>query len=181
MQFSKLWLFGGGVSPCMKRCPKCERELPDSDFAFKNQAKGLLQHSCRKCHAKIRKQHYQNNRQKYIDKATRYRRSVSEWFQKFKATLSCVQCGYSHPAAIDFHHQSGKVADVSMIVHASSREAALAEIQKCIPLCANCHRVHHYKQPAGPDENGVTVEVDRPSSPSSNSDISEGADVPRPD
>jgi len=25
-------------------------------------------------------------------------------WQKYKATLSCANCGFSHPAVIDFHH-----------------------------------------------------------------------------
>jgi hypothetical protein len=63
----------------------------------------------------------------------------------------CTRCGYDEfIAALDFHHiQDDKESTVANLLLAAvvykkaSMEAVLAEAQKCILLCANCHRRFH--------------------------------------
>jgi hypothetical protein len=75
------------------------------------------------------------------------RRALRAKWQEYKASLSCAHCGFSHPAAIDFHHPDPKASDVKVYIYVSSRsyKKAFAEASRCIPLCANCHRIHHYR------------------------------------
>lgn len=69
-----------------------------------------------------------------------------EW-RKFKSTFKCVQCGFSHPAAIDFHHvDKTNYRAVTDLVKNGNYTAAKKEVQKCVALCANCHRIHHYEE-----------------------------------
>jgi hypothetical protein len=71
-----------------------------------------------------------------------------ELWLEFKATLKCAKCGFSHPAAIDFHHidSSTKDGEVNRLSGTGSYKKAYAEVEKCIPLCSNCHRIHHWDE-----------------------------------
>ena len=76
------------------------------------------------------------------------RKEFKEWFNEYKSTLKCVKCGFSHPAALDFHHTdpSIKEDDVAKLKTMTNKKRLLDEISKCIVLCANCHRIHHYEE-----------------------------------
>ena len=68
--------------------------------------------------------------------------------QDIKTQLKCEKCGYNeYPVALDFHHIDPATKDdkVSRWVSNSYKlDKTLAEMQKCICLCANCHRVFHF-------------------------------------
>jgi len=70
----------------------------------------------------------------------------AEWLE-FKGKQVCAHCGLSHPAIIDFHHvdRTDKQSVWSLVRSRRYREA-MREVQKCIPLCANCHRIHHWEE-----------------------------------
>lgn len=60
----------------------------------------------------------------------------------------CSDCGGEfHIASYDFHHikPSEKEHKPSSLM-TCSKERLYKELDKCILLCANCHRVHHYKE-----------------------------------
>jgi hypothetical protein len=55
----------------------------------------------------------------------------------------CRGCGYDRcPAALDFHHTSPHEKDFS-ISQQMSWEKLRPELDKCLLLCANCHRETH--------------------------------------
>lgn len=92
--------------------------------------------------------HYKNNKAKVIAGVkAQYAKQKAEW-DAFKASLSCTVCGVKHPAVIDFHHvdPSTKTAAVHTFIQDSRFTAAYEEIKKCVALCANCHRIHHYNE-----------------------------------
>ncbi len=68
------------------------------------------------------------------------------WWAEFKATQKCVDCGESHPACLEFHHTSkDKEKHLANAVRSGwSREKILAEVAKCVCVCANCHRKRHW-------------------------------------
>ena len=83
----------------------------------------------------------------------RRRRELAEWLEKLKVGLKCQKCGFSHPAALDFHHRDStdKLYEVSIMpLRSISKKQILAEIAKCDVYCANCHRILHYEQRKGP-------------------------------
>jgi len=94
------------------------------------------------------KKYYEANKAKALLANAATRKKKRKAFQDWKATLSCVQCGFSHVAALDFHHTDAKAKDgiVSDLVRMGRFKKAKAEAEKCIVLCANCHRVHHYEE-----------------------------------
>lgn len=80
---------------------------------------------------------------KYIQDLRETRR---KWFREYKSKLCCEICGFSHPAALDFHHKkpSDKEDNVSHMLHKLVNiDTILSEIEKCAVLCANCHRILH--------------------------------------
>jgi transcription elongation factor Elf1 len=77
---------------------------------------------------------------------------VKAWFWKYKGTLACSVCGEKHPSVIEFHHTNADKKD-STVANMVKRGLPIfrikKEIRKCIVLCANCHRKHHYNIHSG--------------------------------
>ena len=70
-------------------------------------------------------------------------------FAAFKASLSCTKCGENHPATLDFHHHTPHPNNIKInkLVRAGRFEFAIEEIMnKCVVLCSNCHRKHHWEE-----------------------------------
>ncbi len=73
------------------------------------------------------------------------------WVEIIKARGmdKCAKCDYNRNfAAIDFHHTDPKEKEVKISLSMNKRPTPerLAELDKCIALCANCHReLHHPK------------------------------------
>lgn len=92
--------------------------------------------------------YYAKNKEKTINRVKAVnRRNKTKW-NEFKASLSCIVCGFSHPAVIDFHHidPETKTDNVHRLVQRGRYAAAYEEVKKCATLCANCHRIHHYNE-----------------------------------
>lgn len=54
----------------------------------------------------------------------------------------CVLCGYHrHPGSLEFHHLDPKIKEheLSRLLLSRSYDLCLAEAQKCVLLCRNCH------------------------------------------
>lgn len=67
------------------------------------------------------------------------------WLWDHKKEVGC-RCGESHPPCLDFHHldPTTKANSVTkMVVAGLAKATILAEISKCVLMCANCHRKHH--------------------------------------
>ena len=62
---------------------------------------------------------------------------------------TCQYCGLKSPmdCVYDFHHcdPSKKNFAISAKGHCRSWEVVKAELELCIMLCANCHRIRHSK------------------------------------
>jgi predicted HNH restriction endonuclease len=66
----------------------------------------------------------------------------------------CHDCGGTfHKCAYDFHH-TNPLEKKFEIAPALDRnwETILEEVNKCIMLCSNCHRVRHYREDRGNTE-----------------------------
>lgn len=99
---------------------------------------------CRKAYDAAR---WQANKLLRKEQKRRQVREVKAWFFEFKSTIVCVDCRSSvHPAALQWDHLPGveKVANVSDLIESGLRLKALKEMEKCEPVCANCHAVRTY-------------------------------------
>lgn len=99
-------------------------------------------------HKAYSREHYLKNKDKQIKANSEYKKKRRQEWAEYKATLSCTKCGFSHPAAIDFHHEdpSLKEGNIHRYVANGQFKKAFEEIKKCVTLCANCHRIHHYDE-----------------------------------
>jgi hypothetical protein len=99
-------------------------------------------------HKEQSRKYYLENKEKVLIAVKAQRAVGKARWDTFKRTLKCTQCGFDHPAALDFHHvnPSEKENLVSKLVSNGCFAAAMEEVQKCIVLCANCHRIHHYEE-----------------------------------
>jgi hypothetical protein len=95
---------------------------------------------------KYMRAHYDANKQKYLAKARKWSGKMRRWWAELKKNTGCSRCPENHPVCIQFHHPNrDKEATISEKVNRWSRERILAEVRKCIPLCANCHIKEHHK------------------------------------
>ncbi|MBS3083547.1 hypothetical protein J4423_01970 [Candidatus Pacearchaeota archaeon] len=95
-----------------------------------------------------RREWYKNNQRSEINHVKKRKFEIKLWYVNQKKNLSCINCKESHPAVIDFHHKMGfkKENEISfMVANGYSIPIIEKEIEKCIVLCANCHRKEHYQ------------------------------------
>jgi hypothetical protein len=71
-----------------------------------------------------------------------------ELWIEFKSKQSCVHCGAAHPAIIDFHHvlRTNVKKVHKLAANAAYKQAIKEAEEKCISLCANCHRILHWNE-----------------------------------
>ena len=132
----------------MKTCIKCKIKKEETEFNKSSRRKDGLQCECRVCQNNTAKNYYNANKTVLIDKATsrrveRLNMTRQKYFDYLK-TCSCVDCGFSNPAVLDFDHRNPneKIYEVSKMVRDGySWENILKEINKCDVRCANCHRL----------------------------------------
>jgi len=75
------------------------------------------------------------------------RNKIKELAVEYKGG-SCINCGYNkYIGALEFHHLNPKEKDFNLSHngHCRSWEIVKKELDKCILLCANCHREIHNK------------------------------------
>lgn len=99
-------------------------------------------------HREYSKKWYEANKKLVLKRNSKRKKAYRADWAVYKASKSCTKCGVSHPAVIDFHHviRENK-RSVPMLIKHGRYAAAIEEAEnKCIPLCANCHRMLHWKE-----------------------------------
>lgn len=113
----------------MALCKHCSIELTDSNWP--KSLKNRKMYRCSPCNINYRKEH----RRKLKRKAVAYLGG------------KCEHCdGVFHQAAFDFHHvnEAEKLTEITTLIGNRGWKQVENELQKCILLCSNCHRIHHY-------------------------------------
>lgn len=129
----------------MKKCSVCGEIKPLTEFALNKSRKDGLASDCKSCRKIYRDNHYKNNKEYYKNKAKEYRKRKTKEFEEFKETLKCSLCGENRPWCLDFHHINPEEKEVEVVKLIEAPNKIKKEIEKCIVLCANCHRDLHYK------------------------------------
>ena len=116
-------------------CKKCGQVLPLEMFE-------AHRHTCRKCRSKYKSDQRRQKPNQYNKYATDRQNRCSAWINSLKTP--CIFCGETDPVCIDWHHvdPSKKEFQISFI-RGKSKERTLAEMAKCICICASCHRKLH--------------------------------------
>ena len=135
-----------------KTCNKCgenkEEALFKKDYKPQYTVNGRVKYTntCSACDVQLYKI-WRVGRKDYYN--TRYRiRRIERKIRaiEYKGGV-CMHCGLEvHPSAFDFHHldPTQKDQDPGLMMSCSDEKLFL-ELDKCILLCANCHRIEHFK------------------------------------
>jgi hypothetical protein len=91
-----------------------------------------------------KKQHYADNKEHYINKQQKRRQEIRILIESLKKP--CLVCGEEEKICIDFHHLNSEEKDFGIgdaNRHKWSDKKIIAEIEKCVCLCSNHHRILH--------------------------------------
>lgn len=96
-----------------------------------------------------RKYHHKRSREA-LDAKNRARKlrsiKIKQEIDKIKSEKGCHKCDENDPVCLDFHHKNeDKEFNIGNALNGrKALNKVRKEIQKCIILCANCHRKLHY-------------------------------------
>ena len=93
------------------------------------------------------KRKYKDRREYLIKAVDKRRKKIREMSVRYKGG-KCQLCGYKKCIqALEFHHLDGKKKDFGISADGITRSwnKVKEELDKCIMLCANCHREVHTK------------------------------------
>jgi hypothetical protein len=134
-------------------CSRCGQERDfEQDFSWKYKDRGIRNTICKFCQSLKSKEHYKQNKHKYLERARTRDVQVIENNQgklvEYFSSHPCVDCGQTDMRCLEFDHVRGKKSnDISrMITIGYSWSTIAAEIAKCEVRCANCHRIRESKK-----------------------------------
>jgi hypothetical protein len=100
----------------------------------------------------IDKRKYKDRREYIIKAVQKRRKRLKEKAIEYKGG-KCESCGYSRcREALEFHHSVNNKKEFGVAAKGYTRswKKVKEEIEKCLLLCANCHREIHTKLAAFP-------------------------------
>jgi len=153
-----------GCADCGESDPSCldlhhresaDKEMEITDMVTYGHSKENLREEmakcdvlCANCH---RKRH--DNRPAAVDgdgKATTKRERLHRWSFEYRRERGCERCEEGDPVCLQFHHPDDVDKEESvgkMIADSYPNAAVRAEADRCVVLCANCHRREHFEPP----------------------------------
>ena len=128
-----------------KICSSCRCEKNTNEFRKDQSKKDGLQHYCKIC---AREKHKSNYTIKYAEKYSirnNKRRSLHlEQLNEYKKSLQCVVCGENESVCLEFHHVDPTQKEFTIGSSMQRNwDSIKKEIEKCVCLCANCHKKVH--------------------------------------
>jgi hypothetical protein len=140
------------VTVAGRRCSRCGRTRPLSEFNWKDTARRRRQAYCRPCMKAAWRRWYANeqNRARHLAQVAGRRRRRTKRHQELITRLKshpCADCGNRFPPYVmDFDHVRDKTTEVSRLVRTYGTARLMAEIERCDVVCANCHRIRTHKR-----------------------------------
>lgn len=125
----------------IRTCPRCNKDKPRSEFHERRGSEGSSTY-CKRCTS-----------QESLERQRRFKRECVNY-----KGGKCERCGYDKcTAALDFHHLHPKDKSFALSNVKSRKMSDLIklEIDKCMLMCANCHReTHDIEARITPESNG---------------------------
>lgn len=121
-----------------KVCPRCGKEKDIAEFHLRRNGTDVSSY-CKTC-----------VNDETIERQTKFKRKCVEY-----KGGKCEMCGYNRCyAALDFHHRDPSQKDfgISKAKLTSFCEKVERELDKCMLVCANCHRELHVGFKCSPSE-----------------------------
>lgn len=120
----------------MITCAMCFSSYPEDFYRPHRKKHGVVykRKQCKFCVEKVRRKRRINQRR---------------FFENYKAKKGCADCGTKDARVLDFHHTNKEDKSYTIgeeIGKGKSNSTLMLEVEKCIVLCANCHRIRHYKE-----------------------------------
>ena len=130
----------------MKECIKCKLEKPDTEYHKNLKNKNGIQSVCKICRKQMDRIRLKTSNKSLINKKRKDK--LRQEINDLKSQLGCSTCTENDYRCLDFHHVDPKTKSstiANLKYKGCSMKAILHEIEKCIVLCANCHRKLHVK------------------------------------
>lgn len=135
-----------------KQCYTCKETLPIDSFGTNNIRKDKKKHICKACERILRRSRYLIDKDRISKENKKSHQKRREVFYSYikeymnREYFECTNCGYSHTihAPFDWHHldTTTKEYEISSMVR-HTKDKLFKELDKCILLCSNCHRILH--------------------------------------
>lgn len=134
----------------MKKCSKCQKDKELDKFNKNKLAKDKLTSWCKECVREKSNFHYKKNYNEIMEKSKINNKKntfkAQEIIDYLKENKKCEKCGFDkYKCALDFHHIDSTQKEFNISTGGRrSLKRLKNEIEKCIVLCSNCHRIFHY-------------------------------------
>jgi transcription elongation factor Elf1 len=133
----------------MKPCLRCGEIKELTEFARDRKRKDGLQAYCNICHRKEARDTYRANPEPYKRRAATHRDRLRAYLMKvadeIRTEYGCAFCGERTTCILDFHHHETPGEPVARTT-SKSLTAFRREVNRCVVVCANCHRKIHAGQ-----------------------------------
>lgn len=148
-----------------KICNICGEEKPLTEFNFRDRRKGTYMAQCKECLHKHKNDLYKTKyKERYKDRLKENKIKHREYIRNLISLLKaggCCICGEKDQCCLDFHHINNKLFTISDNPDVTE-STLLEEVDKCVILCANCHRKLHAGKIDLPNQIGFDSMVGRP-------------------
>lgn len=126
-------------------CPQNGRQ-PVENFNKNIRKKDGRDSRCKVCARLSAKESYRRHRKKVMHRSYHRRIGYNARLAAMKSERGCYVCGEQDDSCLDFHHIDPSIKD-DVVRNVVKRGAAwptiVAEVEKCLVLCANHHRQWH--------------------------------------
>lgn len=120
-------------------CLKCRDDKDESEF-HRSASRGR-QSYCKTCKKGYDVVQHKRNSGRILDQKRALRDRNRAFIYEVLAARACADCPEDDPVVLDFHHLGNKKFNIADAARSTlSLEAIKVEMDKCVVLCANCHR-----------------------------------------
>jgi hypothetical protein len=128
-------------------CVTCKQDKVTKEFGWRNKAKRIRNPRCKACQRDYAKAHYTANKAYYAERNRARQQEMQDYVRGLKENTPCADCNNCYPHYVmDFQHLRDKSTGVSKLVRTSTLKRVKEEIDKCVLVCSNCHRIRTHKR-----------------------------------